>query len=138
MPDECDISEPQACCANSMMDMPRRHSIGFGDALKWLKGGHRLRREGWNAPGMHIALHSGYPEGVPANRSQSRAHGIPEGTQVVIRPYLMMFTFQGDFVPWVASQSDLLAEDWSIVNDPPKTRVESPLEGLQKRHGGKY
>ena len=39
----------------------------------------------------------------------------PEGTVCAFRPYLMMRTADGEFVPWVASQSDLLADDWVTV-----------------------
>ena len=49
------------------------------------------------------------------NTNTAKATGKPEGTLCVFRPYLMMLTAQGDFVPWVASQSDLLADDWEVV-----------------------
>lgn len=88
---------------------------GFGDALDILLVGGKVTREGWNGKGMYIVKQDGYPDGVPINKNTSKATGIPEGTVIKFRPYLMMFTAQGDFVPWVASQTDILAEDWKEV-----------------------
>lgn len=93
------------------------HPTDFSWALNQLRLGHRLAREGWNGPnGMFVVLQEGYPDGVPANANTARATGLPEGTVLRFRPYLMMRTAQGDFVPWVASQSDLLATDWVLVS----------------------
>jgi hypothetical protein len=72
-------------------------------------------RTGWNGHGMFIVLQDGYPDGVPLNRNTALATGIPEDTVCRFRPYLMMWTAQGDFVPWVASQSDILADDWVVA-----------------------
>ncbi len=52
---------------------------------------------------------------IPINKNTSEATGIPEGTVCVFRPYLMMRTVDGSFVPWVASHTDLIEEDWSEV-----------------------
>jgi len=89
--------------------------MDFGAALAALKAGERVARPGWNGQGMFIVHQAGYPDGIPINANTARATGIAEGTVRKFRPYLMMLTAQGDFVPWVASQSDLLAEDWQIV-----------------------
>jgi len=40
---------------------------------------------------------------------------MPEGTVCRFLPYLMMRTAQGDFVPWLASQTDILADDWMLA-----------------------
>ncbi|MGW0061415.1 DUF2829 domain-containing protein [Streptosporangium sandarakinum] len=89
--------------------------MDFGDALTALRERKRLSREGWNGSGMFVVLQAGYPDGIAINKNTSEATGIPEGTVCAFRPYLMMFTAQRDFVPWVASQTDLLADDWKIV-----------------------
>lgn len=89
--------------------------MDFGQALADLLAGHRLTRDGWNGRGMWIVLQAGYPDGIAINANTAAATGIAEGTICRFRPYLMMCTADGDFVPWVASQSDLLATDWSIV-----------------------
>lgn len=80
---------------------PFQHIGGFSVALDYLehKLGARVSREGWNGKGMWISIH--YPE---------------DGSKMTL-PFIYMFTAQGDLVPWLASQTDLLAKDWMIVND---------------------
>lgn len=90
-------------------------SQDFGAALRLLRVGHRLARSGWNGKGMFIVLQAGYPDGIPINKNTAQATGIEQGTVCRFRPYLMMFTADQTFVPWVASQTDLLAEDWEVV-----------------------
>ena len=68
--------------------------MDFGQALALLRQGQRVTRRGWNGAGMWVALQ------VPDEHSKMR------------RPYLYMRPVDGDLVPWVASQSDLLATDW--------------------------
>lgn len=86
--------------------------MDFSQALNDLKSGHKLTRKGWNGKGMYIVLQAGYPEGIPINKNTAEATDIPAGTVMRFRPYLMMLTADGEFVPWVASQTDLLADDW--------------------------
>jgi Protein of unknown function (DUF2829) len=85
---------------------------GFAEALDVLRQGGRVWREGWNGKGMWLALQHGYPDGVPINANTAKATGLPEGTIRVFGPYIVMCTVDGSFVPWVASQTDLLAFDW--------------------------
>lgn len=86
--------------------------MDFGTALEALKDNSRVTREGWNGKGMYLVLQQGYPQGIPINENTARATGLPQGTVCSFRPYILMCTAQGDFVPWVASQSDILADDW--------------------------
>lgn len=89
-------------------------NIGFAvDAMRT----HRLkvRRAGWNGKGMFCVFQAGYPNGIPINRNTAEATGIPEGTVCSFLPYIMMRTAGGEFVPWLCSQTDLLAEDWEIA-----------------------
>lgn len=86
--------------------------MDFSDALLNLKSGFKMARSGWNGKDMYIVLQKGYPNGIPINQNTAIATGIPEGTIIKFLPYLMMKTVQGDFVPWLASQTDILAEDW--------------------------
>ena len=95
--------------------VPPRGQMGFDGALPLLKVGHKLTRAGWNGDGMYVVLQAGYPDGIPINTNTAAATGIPEGTMCRFRPYLMMWTAQADFVPWVASQTDLLADDWRVA-----------------------
>lgn len=86
--------------------------FGFDVALILLKEGKRLQRKGWNGKGMYITYKPGYPDGVPCNSATAKAHGIEEGSEIKYLPYLEMKTAGGEFVPWLASQTDMLAEDW--------------------------
>lgn len=74
--------------------------------------GDKVARSGWNGKGMYVALKPGYPNGVPANGVHAATHGVEVGDTVIYRPYLEMKCVDGAFVPWIASQSDLLADDW--------------------------
>lgn len=89
--------------------------MDFGTALAFLKEGDRVARKGWNGKGMYVVFQKGYPDGIAINKNTAEATGIPEGTVCMFRPYLMMRTVDGSFVPWVASQADILAEDWRKV-----------------------
>ena len=94
----------------------------YSAALNFLKEGVRMRRSGWNGKGMYIVHQKGYPNGVPINKNTAQATGIPEGTTCRFLPYIMMKTadphldYRGTFVPWLASQTDLLAEDWEVAS----------------------
>lgn len=77
----------------------------FGEAIAALKNGYRVAREGWNGRGMWLTL-------VPAwsyNPSDVRSLGMDK------LPWIGMKTADNKFVPWLASQTDLLAEDWRIL-----------------------
>lgn len=86
--------------------------IGFSAALCMIRDGHKVARQGWNGKGMFLFL-------VPGSRftvNRPPLLGIyPEGTVIDYRPHIDMKTAQGDVVPWVASQSDLLSDDWDVV-----------------------
>ena len=89
--------------------------MDFGGALTALKAGSQVARHGWNGKGMFVAYQAGYPDGIAINANTAKATGIPQGTVCAFRPYLMLKTADDEFVPWVASQSDLLADDWFEV-----------------------
>lgn len=89
--------------------------LTFSEALEMLKEGFRMTRKGWNGKGMYVVMQRGYPEGIIANENTRNALHLPEGAIVKVRPYLMMVDAQGMLVPWVASQTDILAEDWTDI-----------------------
>jgi hypothetical protein len=69
----------------------------FSQALELLKDGVRIRREGWNGKGMWLALQ------------------VPDALSKMTLPYIYMRTVTGDLVPWLASQTDILASDWQSI-----------------------
>jgi hypothetical protein len=75
------------------------HPKDFGWALAALKQGWHVTRAGWNGRGMWVALQT------------------PDAHSKMQRPYIYMSTVDGALVPWVASQTDLLAEDWQLASD---------------------
>jgi hypothetical protein len=85
----------------------------FGSALAEIKAGKRVAREGWNGKGMFLFLVPGSTFTV----NRPPLLGIyPEGTQIQYHAHIDMKTAQGYVVPWLASQADVLAEDWQIVD----------------------
>lgn len=90
--------------------------FGIGQAVKEMRDGKRVSREGWNGKGMYLAYQPGYPDGIPINANTAKATGQPEGTVMKFLPYVMMRTADGSFVPWLCSQTDLLAVDWAVVS----------------------
>jgi hypothetical protein len=94
----------------------RPAELDFSYALAELKSGSKVSRASWNGPGQWVVLQKGYPDGIAINGNTAQATGIPEGTVCVFRPYLMLATADGSFCPWVPTISDLLADDWTIVN----------------------
>lgn len=83
--------------------------MNFGQALERLKAGKLVTREGWNGKGMFLFLVQGSTFKV--NREPMLQHFGPD-IQMTYRAHIDMKTVDGSVVPWVASQTDLLAEDW--------------------------
>lgn len=98
----------------SEINLMLRPSMTFGDALSRLKLGQKLAREGWNGKGMFVYLVPA--ASYPASRNEKGTMvGVFVGDLVPYRDYIAMKTAQDDVVPWVASQTDLLADDWMVV-----------------------
>lgn len=87
-------------------------NMDFGQAVRLLKNGRRVTRIGWNGKGMwlYYVPAATYKAQTPAARGQF-------GEDVPYRAYIAMKTVDNDVVPWLASQSDVLAEDWMVVED---------------------
>lgn len=83
--------------------------MNFSEALDKLKMGERMTRVGWNGKGMFVYL----VEGSEFDVNRPPLLGIyPEGHHIVYRPHLDMKYADGTCGVWLASQSDILAEDW--------------------------
>lgn len=70
---------------------------GFEQALPHIKNGIRMHRRGWNGKGMYVEIQR------------------PDEHSKMSLPYIFMRTADGKLVPWLASQTDLLAEDWETA-----------------------
>ena len=87
--------------------------MNFGFALDAVKQGQKVARDGWNGKDMFIFLVPGSVFKV----NRPPLLGIyPEGTEINYHPHIDMKTVNGDIVPWIASQDDMLAEDWWPVD----------------------
>lgn len=71
----------------------------FGWALTVLRLGHRVCRRGWNGKGMWLEIQH------------------PDTSSRMTLPYVFMKTVDGNLVPWLASQTDLLAADWCLASE---------------------
>ena len=88
-------------------------AMNFGQALEWIKKGGQVARDGWNSKGMWLALVGA--TGWCINDSVPAFDAIVRKTMANTMPWIGMKTSDGAFVPWAASQTDLLAEDWCAV-----------------------
>ena len=86
----------------------------FGWAIKQMRIGEKVRRAGWNGKGMYIFLVLGSTFKV--NRPPLLGT-YPEGTEINYQPHIDMKTAQNTVVPWMASQSDMLATDWETAEE---------------------
>lgn len=84
----------------------------FGVALDCVRNGGSAYRLGWNGENMFIFLVPGSTFKV----NRAPLMGIfPEGTEINYHAHIDMKTADGTIVPWLASQTDILAEDWVVV-----------------------
>lgn len=93
----------------------------FGEALTEMKAGQRVARGGWNGKGMWIALTpASIIEKKEARAGAARLLGQhptdPPSMDIRIGAHIDMKATDGSLViGWLASQTDMLAEDWSVV-----------------------
>ena len=72
-------------------------NFNFGWALDQLRAGRKVSRDNWNGPSQHLELQ------------------MPDENSKMTLPYIYIRTVQGDLVPWLASQTDMLASDWYMA-----------------------
>lgn len=84
--------------------------LSFGQAIAFMKDGKKVARKGWNGKGMWLGL---------VNKSQCTVSEdvVYDDTckPVVVDPWIGMKTAGDTFVPWLASQTDMLSNDWVLV-----------------------
>lgn len=89
-------------------DYTKNELCDIGWALKQMHDGQRVRRVGWNGKGMWLMLVNQWSFGVAGGRP------MPDNWAGVL-PFIVMFTADGSMVPWLCSQTDLLALDWQVA-----------------------
>lgn len=101
------------------LDYPKETSMNFGQALEALKAGKKVARAGWNGKGMWLILVPGTP--VAELREGTPYRDALGAERCEILPHIDMWTVnssgrQAMLPGWLASQSDMLSDDWSVVN----------------------
>ncbi len=86
------------------------HALSFGHALEVLKSGGRVARSGWNGKGMYLQF-------VKADDWILTWLNVADARY----PWIGMKTANDKFVPWLASQTDMLANDWAVLPDESRT-----------------
>ncbi|MEL7113979.1 MAG: DUF2829 domain-containing protein [Pseudomonadota bacterium] len=103
--------------------MENEELFGFDRAINCIKNGLKVQRQGWNGKGMWVALTPGshFPAHAakPGHAASYRADELPsEDDHINLLPHIDMRAADGSMViGWLASQTDLLANDWRIVED---------------------
>lgn len=69
----------------------------IGSAIQCMENGEKVSRTNWNGKGMYLELQ------------------VPDAHSKMTQPYVYMKTVDNNLVPWIASQTDLLASDWFVV-----------------------
>ena len=81
--------------------------MALGDAIEEMKNGNRVQRRGWNGKGMFIFIVAG-----DSWDFETDINGVDNlGTQ----SFICMKTADDQLIPWLASQADIMAEDWQIA-----------------------
>lgn len=90
--------------------------MNFGRAIELLKDGKRVRRAGWNGKGMWLAYMP--PVVVPEAQVNERTKRFVPRGDLTVGGYIVMWTAHGVWQPgWIASQADMLGDDWEIVSE---------------------
>lgn len=95
--------------------------MDFGSALELLKEGSKLSREAWGdnefivlMPSLHLPAYNTQHTNRKVN--DRTAKHIGEDTALDSQPYIAMFTHDKKWQPgWVATQSDILSDDWEVL-----------------------
>lgn len=96
---------PKEQFENAYHDM---NNLSFGDAIYFAKQGKKVARTGWNGKNMYIVYINPYLNDSFTVIEKPGMHGS-------LLPYLAMKTADNKFVPWLASQTDMLANDWVFI-----------------------
>lgn len=87
-------------------------TFGIGKAVKELQNGARVARSGWNGKDMWLSFVPADQWGLGSGQNYDSGH-----ISAHLLPWIGMKTADGSFVPWLASQTDILARDWFVVTN---------------------
>lgn len=123
---KCTEQRPCTNCFTDQGDCSEKQTAltDFGGAIYALKQGQKVARSGWNGKGMWLVLVKPHHDAVHSGDTPCfcyRAFELPHGANgepaksPKLLPYIAMKTVGDELVPWLASQTDVLAEDWVIL-----------------------
>lgn len=112
-PNHADFAGYISWSPQEQFDGAYRQTTGltFGLALEVLKLGVKVARAGWNGKGRWLSIIDGENWGIGGKAP----YDFPNGEHVHHQPFIGMKTAQAMFTPWAATQSDMLANDWLLV-----------------------
>ena len=91
--------------------------MNFADALKDLADGKRARRDGWNGKRQWVCWMP--PTVIPSDLVNGRTRRFVPSGHLNVGGYFVMWTENDVWQPgWLASQADLVADDWVVLDDP--------------------
>lgn len=94
--------------------------MNFGEAIAALKDGKKVARAGWNGKGMWLVLVPGRKD-VPLQPNTPYGDALGTDAAIEILPHIDMWTTNSEgrramLAGWLASQTDMLSDDWAIIN----------------------
>ncbi|WP_223251318.1 Gp49 family protein [Pasteurella multocida] len=95
-------------------DIKNQTPFNFGYALNLLKKGKKVSRAGWNGKGMFLFI----VKGGAITQAVAEHYGNSERpeTNLPVLDAIYMKTADNKLVPWLAIQTDVLAEDWNVID----------------------
>ena len=109
----------------------------FGEVIEHARHGKKIARHGWNGKGMYVYMTKGRlvptDEWVAGMPSQELTNAEKKKGYVVVNPHLDMMNAQGErIIGWSATQTDMLIDDWYVVDDEArKTSVDLAKEKVK-------
>lgn len=103
------------------MNVDQQRQGGFEFALMNLKQGEIVCRKGWNGKGMYLFL-IGTDSTVTGTGGWTYTNARNDNMGLL--PFIAMKTVDDKVVPWLASQTDLLSEDWIVISLTDKNKHE--------------
>jgi hypothetical protein len=96
------------------------NQMTFGGAIEALKNGEKVARSGWNGKGMWLALSVG-TDALPSDKfwnKHNKAFAEQNGGSADVLSVITMKTADDKILMgWLASQTDMLAEDWIVIKN---------------------